>query len=76
MSDLDLAVQKLLSNDVVAFATETVYGLGARIDSEIAIKKIFMVQLNILDITTNAKRKQLKRPMITEARKIMQRNGD
>ncbi|MBC7464947.1 MAG: threonylcarbamoyl-AMP synthase [Bdellovibrio sp.] len=35
------AVQLLNQNDVVAFPTETVYGLGARIDSELAIKKIF-----------------------------------
>jgi L-threonylcarbamoyladenylate synthase len=41
MQDLDLAVQKLLNNEVVAFPTETVYGLGARIDSDVAIKKIF-----------------------------------
>jgi L-threonylcarbamoyladenylate synthase len=41
MSDLDLAVQKILNNDVVAFPTETVYGLGARIDSDAAINKIF-----------------------------------
>lgn len=41
MQDLELAVQKLLDRDVVAFPTETVYGLGARIDSESAIKKIF-----------------------------------
>lgn len=41
MQDLDRALQKLLDHDVVAFPTETVYGLGARIDSEVAIKKIF-----------------------------------
>ncbi len=41
MHDLDLACEKLLNNDVVAFPTETVYGLGARIDSEAAINKIF-----------------------------------
>lgn len=41
MSDLDLAVQKILNHDVVAFPTETVYGLGARIDSDVAINKIF-----------------------------------
>lgn len=41
MQDLERAVSKLLSDDVVAFPTETVYGLGARIDSDIAIQKIF-----------------------------------
>ncbi|MFZ3230919.1 MAG: L-threonylcarbamoyladenylate synthase [Pseudobdellovibrio sp.] len=35
------AVQLLNQNNVVAFPTETVYGLGARIDSVVAIKKIF-----------------------------------
>jgi L-threonylcarbamoyladenylate synthase len=41
MQDLQLAVSKLLDDDVVAFPTETVYGLGARINSDVAIKKIF-----------------------------------
>ncbi len=41
MHDLDQACEKLLNNDVIAFPTETVYGLGARIDSADAIKKIF-----------------------------------
>ncbi len=41
MPDLDRAVQKILNDDVVAFPTETVYGLGARIDSDSAINKIF-----------------------------------
>src|SRR5688572_21062663 len=40
-SDIELAVEKIKSGDVVAFPTETVYGLGARIDSEEAVKKIF-----------------------------------
>jgi L-threonylcarbamoyladenylate synthase len=35
------ACEKILNGDVVAFPTETVYGLGARIDSADAIKKIF-----------------------------------
>lgn len=41
MQDLDRAIEKLLNHDVVAFPTETVYGLGARIDSDAAIRKIF-----------------------------------
>ncbi len=41
MLDLNTAVTRLKSNDVIAFPTETVYGLGARISSEEAIKKIF-----------------------------------
>lgn len=35
------ATQLLLNNKVVAFPTETVYGLGARADSAEAVKKIF-----------------------------------
>ena len=38
---INKAVQLLNQNDVVAFPTETVYGLGARIDSKAAIEKIF-----------------------------------
>ncbi len=40
-SQIEQAVQLLKAGDVVAFPTETVYGLGARIDSEAAILKIF-----------------------------------
>jgi len=40
-SDLAIAVAKLRGGDVVAFPTETVYGLGARIDNPQAIQKIF-----------------------------------
>lgn len=42
--NVDLAVEKLLSGDVVAFPTETVYGLGACINNESALKKIFSVK--------------------------------
>jgi len=35
------AVQRLLNNEVVGIPTETVYGLAGRIDSDIALKKIF-----------------------------------
>lgn len=38
------AVHLLNQEDVVAFPTETVYGLAARIDSDLAIKKIFSVK--------------------------------
>lgn len=38
------AIDLLKQEDVVAFPTETVYGLGARIDSEAALKKIFAVK--------------------------------
>ncbi len=36
-----LAVEHLKADDVVGMPTETVYGLAGRIDSEVAIKKIF-----------------------------------
>lgn len=41
---IEHAIQLLQNNDVVAMPTETVYGLAARIDSEMAIKKIFSVK--------------------------------
>lgn len=40
-SELQKAVQLLDQSDVVAFPTETVYGLGARIDRPEGLKKIF-----------------------------------
>ncbi len=40
-AQIDKAVQLLKDGDVVAFPTETVYGLGARIDSDAAVAKIF-----------------------------------
>lgn len=41
MSQLQKAIDLLNQNEVVAFPTETVYGLGAKIDSDLALKKIF-----------------------------------
>ena len=38
---IEQAVQRLLNHDVVGIPTETVYGLAAVINSEVAIKKIF-----------------------------------
>lgn len=38
------AVQRLEASDVVAIPTETVYGLAARIDLPVALKKIFAVK--------------------------------
>jgi L-threonylcarbamoyladenylate synthase len=41
MSQLETAIKLLNENEVVAFPTETVYGLGAKINSDIALRKIF-----------------------------------
>ena len=41
---IEFAVKLLINNDVIAMPTETVYGLAARIDSEVAIKKIFSIK--------------------------------
>lgn len=38
---IDKAVEKLNNSEVIAIPTETVYGLAARIDDEIALNKIF-----------------------------------
>ncbi|MFN8015390.1 MAG: L-threonylcarbamoyladenylate synthase [Acidimicrobiia bacterium] len=40
-NDIDLCIEALTKGDVVAFPTETVFGLGARADSPLAVKKIF-----------------------------------
>ncbi|MES2198945.1 MAG: L-threonylcarbamoyladenylate synthase [Chlamydiota bacterium] len=42
--DLILAAEYLLSGEVIAFPTETVYGLGACIFNEEAIRKIFTIK--------------------------------
>jgi len=41
MGDIKIAAVKIQQEDVVAFPTETVYGLGARISSDTGIRKIF-----------------------------------
>lgn len=41
---IEKAVELLSLDDVVAFPTETVYGLGAKIDSPAALRKIFTVK--------------------------------
>ena len=40
-TDIHLASEKLRSGEVVAFPTETVYGLGADATNESAIAKIY-----------------------------------
>jgi len=42
--ELDLAVQALRRGDVVAFPTETVYGLGANAQHEAAVQKIYALK--------------------------------
>ena len=39
--ELSLAISALKNGEVVAIPTETVYGLAARFDNELAIEKIF-----------------------------------
>jgi len=46
---VDLAVQTLRSGGIVAVPTETVYGLGAALDNETAIAKIFSVKARPTD---------------------------
>lgn len=41
---IETAIIHLKNEDVVAIPTETVYGLAGRIDSEKALKKIFLVK--------------------------------
>ena len=42
--DIDAAVQALRDGDLVAFPTETVYGLGANAQDRAAVRKIFAAQ--------------------------------
>jgi L-threonylcarbamoyladenylate synthase len=42
--DFQKAVEILKTEDVLGIPTETVYGLAARIDSEVALKKIFVTK--------------------------------
>ncbi|MCO4755075.1 MAG: threonylcarbamoyl-AMP synthase [Bacteriovoracaceae bacterium] len=44
MDEIKKAIQLLKEHDVVALPTETVYGLAAAIDSEVALKKIFAIK--------------------------------
>ncbi len=41
---LEIAKERLASDDVVAIPTETVYGLAARVDSRVGIEKIFKIK--------------------------------
>ncbi len=43
-ANVRLAAQHLAQGDLVAFATETVYGLGARADDDAAVAKIFALK--------------------------------
>lgn len=44
VSTMNIAVQTLATGGLVAIPTETVYGLGAAINNEVAIAKIFVVK--------------------------------
>lgn len=46
---ITLAVQRLQAGELVAFPTETVYGLGARADKDAAVHKIFAAKGRPLD---------------------------
>lgn len=43
-TNINLAKDRILQNELVAIPTETVYGLAARYDSEEAVKKIFFLK--------------------------------
>ena len=46
---LSLAVELLQSGEVVAFPTDTVYGIGVRADSEDAIEKLYQIKARSFD---------------------------
>ena len=48
-NDINLACSELLKGNLVAFPTETVYGLGALVTNDQAVQKIFKVKQRPLD---------------------------
>jgi L-threonylcarbamoyladenylate synthase len=46
---LNLAVELILAGEVIAFPTDTVYGIGARADSEAAIEKLYQIKARSFD---------------------------
>jgi L-threonylcarbamoyladenylate synthase len=46
---LSLAVELILAGEVIAFPTDTVYGIGARADSEAAIEKLYQIKARSFD---------------------------
>jgi L-threonylcarbamoyladenylate synthase len=46
---LSLALELLNSGEVVAFPTDTVYGIGVRVDLESAIEKLYQIKVRSLD---------------------------
>lgn len=46
---LNLAAELLLAGEVVAFPTDTVYGIGVRADSEAAIEKLYQIKTRSFD---------------------------
>jgi L-threonylcarbamoyladenylate synthase len=46
---LENAISKIINEEIVALPTETVYGLAARFDSEVAIRKVFSAKNRPLD---------------------------
>ena len=48
-NDLNLVIEKLSTEDIVAIPTETVYGLAAAADSDHAIRKVFATKRRPID---------------------------
>ena len=44
LSSIEIAAERLAAGELVAFPTETVYGLGARADDDAAVAKIFVAK--------------------------------
>ena len=50
---IDVAARLLLEGELVAFPTETVYGLGARLFDEKAIQKIYVAKGSLKTIRSS-----------------------
>ncbi|MCW5197509.1 Sua5/YciO/YrdC/YwlC family protein [Buchnera aphidicola] len=44
LSSLQICIQKLNQNEVIAYPTESVFGLGCNPDSEVAVKKLLFIK--------------------------------
>lgn len=75
--NIQTALEKLGAGEVVAFPTETVYGLGARLDNPAAIERIFETKGRpsdnplIVHVRDIAQAEPLVRDMPQEAMKLM-----
>jgi L-threonylcarbamoyladenylate synthase len=73
---LNLAVELLLAGEVIAFPTDTVYGIGVRADSEAAIEKLYRIKARSFDkpipvmVATVGQLEQVANTVSADARRL------